>query len=62
MMVKTGTSCERSHGAFRRAVPPSFSPDDDKVKASYANGVLSLRVKKSEGMANKDRKIAIKAG
>jgi HSP20 family protein len=39
---------ERRHGAFTRAVGLPAGVDDAKIAASYANGVLEVRVPKPE--------------
>ena len=48
---------ERSYGAFRRIFTLPARVDVSKVKATYQNGVLTVRVPKSE--AAKARKIEI---
>ena len=53
---------ERSYGSFRRVVPLGFTPEDDKVDATHANGVLTLKIAKPEGASTSNRKIEIKAG
>ena len=38
---------ERAYGAFRRAIPLPRNVDADKAKASYRNGVLTVRLPKT---------------
>ena len=52
---------ERSYGRFRRAIPLGFTPDDDKVEATFTNGVLKIRVEKPEEVASHTKKIEVKA-
>lgn len=49
---------ERPQGAFRRVVSLPEDADPDRVKASYANGVLKIRVEKRE--ASRPRRIEVK--
>ncbi|MDI3338068.1 Hsp20/alpha crystallin family protein [Defluviimonas aestuarii] len=50
---------ERRYGSFRRSISLGFTPDDDKVQASFKDGVLKLHIEKPEGSASKTRKIKI---
>ena len=49
---------ERPQGAFRRVVSLPEDADPDRVQASYANGVLKIRVEKRE--ASRPRRIEVK--
>ncbi|MGO7565775.1 Hsp20/alpha crystallin family protein, partial [Rhizobium johnstonii] len=53
---------ERRYGAFHRSfqLPPSV--DSAKIDASFANGVLSVKLPKSNDALKSERKIPIKAG
>ncbi|MEF8822963.1 MAG: Hsp20/alpha crystallin family protein, partial [Desulfohalobiaceae bacterium] len=48
---------ERSYGAFSRTIPLSSSVDEDNVKASFKNGILTVTLPKQEKAQGK--KIAI---
>jgi HSP20 family protein len=51
---------ERSYGSFRRHVPLGFTPEDGKIDASFANGVLKLRIEKPKTATAESRRIDIK--
>ena len=51
---------ERSYGLFQRTVELPSDVDQDKVDASYKDGVLEVKLPKKEAV--KGKKIAIKAG
>jgi HSP20 family protein len=54
---------ERSYGSFMRSVPLGFNIDQKDVKADFADGVLTIRIKKPLEVTAKTRKIKIsKAG
>jgi len=50
---------ERSYGSFSRSVRLPVEVDQDKVKASYKNGVLKITLPKSEKMRAKEIKVNI---
>jgi HSP20 family protein len=50
---------ESRYGTFRRALPLPEAVDPDKVEAEYANGVLTVHLKKSPAAAAK--RIQVKA-
>lgn len=50
---------ERRYGSFRRSIPLGFTPEEDKVKASFKDGVLKLHIEKPESASTKTRKIKI---
>lgn len=52
---------ERRWGSFRRSVRLPDDIDADKIVAEFANGVLTVRLPKSEAVKAAERKIAIKA-
>ena len=51
---------ERAYGSFQRTFQLPTTIDQDKVKASFQNGILELRLPKSE--AAKPKRIALTAG
>ena len=51
---------ERSYGLFQRTVELPSDVDQDKVDASYKDGVLEVKLPKKEAV--KGKKISIKAG
>ncbi|MFW5800310.1 MAG: Hsp20/alpha crystallin family protein [Spirochaetota bacterium] len=50
---------ERSYGYFQRSVNLSSKVDEDKIKASYKDGILSITLPKVEGEESKSKKIQI---
>ena len=50
---------ERSYGSFYRTIPLSSSVDEDAIKASFKNGVLSITLPKKEAEVGK--KISIES-
>jgi len=50
---------ERSYGSFSRTIPLSSSVDEDKVKASFKNGILTVTLPKKE--VEQGKKIAIES-
>lgn len=50
---------ECSYGSFYRVVPLRSEVDQDRIKASHKNGVLTIRLPKSE--KSRSRKIAIES-
>ena len=50
---------ERVHGKFERSVPLPIPVQADKVKATYRDGVLEIRLPKAEEMKAKEIKIDI---
>ena len=52
---------ERRYGSFRRSFTLPTSVDVDKITAHFENGVLTLRLPKTESVKAKGRKIAIDA-
>lgn len=53
---------ERRFGSFRRTVRLPTGVDRDSVAASYANGVLTIRMKKQESAKAKKVKVNVSAG
>ena len=51
--------CERSYGAFRRAVELPVDVQADKIKASFKNGILEVRLPKTEKAKTKEIKIKV---
>jgi HSP20 family protein len=52
---------ERSYGSFRRSFSLPSNVDPDKITADFRNGVLSVRLPKSETEKTRGRKIPIMA-
>jgi len=52
---------ERGYGAFSRAIGMPADVEEDKVKASFAKGVLTVTLPKKPGVKSTAKKIAIKA-
>ena len=53
--------CERSYGAFFRSVELPTDVQADKIKASFKNGILEVRLPKTEeAKAKKTKEIKIK--
>ncbi|HEY7319014.1 MAG TPA: Hsp20/alpha crystallin family protein [Candidatus Binatia bacterium] len=51
--------CERSHGAFLRSVDLPTDVQADKVKASFKNGILEVRLPKTEEAKTKEIKVKV---
>ncbi len=56
---KTSRRIERSYGYFERSVSIDSDVEEEKIKASYKNGVLSIEIPKKKGAESKKRKIQI---
>jgi HSP20 family protein len=52
-------ACERSFGAFHRSVELPREVQADKVKASFKNGILEIRLPKTEEAKTKEIKVKI---
>lgn len=52
---------ERRFGSFQRSFSVPEGVDTDKIEASFKNGVLSLRLPKTQAARQAEKKIAIKA-
>jgi len=52
---------ERSYGSFERSVQLPYSPDPEKVRASFENGLLKIEIPKAE-QQDKSRRIQIGSG
>jgi HSP20 family protein len=52
-------ACERSHGAFHRSLELPAHVQADKVTASFKNGVLEIRLPKTEEAKTKEIKVKI---
>jgi HSP20 family protein len=50
---------ERTYGRFERRIPLGWDVEEDKVNASFRNGVLTVTMPKSAKAAAKARRIAI---
>ena len=50
---------ERVYGRFERTIPLPFPVQGDKVKATYRDGVLEIRLPKAEELRPKEIKIDI---
>lgn len=51
---------ERSHGYYSRSIALPGEVDEDKVKADFSKGVLTVRMPKSEQARSKVKKISVK--
>lgn len=51
--------CERSHGSFARVIELPAEVKADQAKASFKNGVLEIRVPKTEEAKKKTTRIKI---
>jgi HSP20 family protein len=51
--------CERSYGAFFRTLELPSTVQADKIKASFKNGVLEVRLPKTEEAKSKEIKIKV---
>jgi HSP20 family protein len=59
-LEKNGTVySERWEGAFERMIPVGEDVDPDKVKASFKNGVLTVRLQKKPAAQRQVKRIAI---
>jgi HSP20 family protein len=59
-LEKNGTVyCERWEGAFQRIIPVGQDVDPDKVKASFKNGVLTIRLPKKPEAQRQVKRISI---
>ena len=50
---------ERSYGRFERSIPLNFKPDPEKVKATFENGVLVIKIEQSQDGITKTHDIKI---
>ncbi|RWM87811.1 MAG: Hsp20/alpha crystallin family protein [Mesorhizobium sp.] len=50
---------ERFYGRFERRIPLGYEVEDDKVKASFTNGVLTLTLPKNPNAQSKVKRILI---
>jgi len=50
---------ERSYGRFERRIPLAWEVEEDKVNASFKNGVLTVTLPKSAKAASQVKRIAI---
>jgi len=53
--------CERCYGAFRRQIELPENCDESKIEATYQNGVLNLKLPKTEILKKEKKKILIKS-
>ena len=56
---KSRAFSERTYGRFERRIPLGWEVEEDKVNASFRNGVLTVTMPKSAKAAAKARRIAI---
>lgn len=52
---------ERSYGSFQRVIPLVDEIQEEKVEASFKNGVLNITLPKTQAAAKKTHKIEIKS-
>jgi HSP20 family protein len=50
---------ERIYGSFMRALPLPAEIDPDKVQATFKNGVLEIRLPKSEAAKKREIKVNV---
>jgi HSP20 family protein len=50
---------ERSYGRFERRIPLAFEIDEDKVEATFKNGVLTVTLPKTAQAAAQVKRIAV---
>jgi HSP20 family protein len=53
---------ERYYGRFERRIPLAWEVDEDKVEASFKNGVLTVAMPKTAQAASHVRRIAVTGG
>lgn len=54
---------ERAYGYFQRTIPlPADAVDRDACEATYANGVLTVRLPKRPGVERETRRISVRRG
>jgi HSP20 family protein len=51
--------CERSYGSFLRNIELPKAVHSDKVKASFKNGILEVRIPKTEEAKSKEIKVKV---
>jgi len=51
--------CERSYGAFRRTVELPKDVQADKIKASFKNGILEVRLPKTKEAKTREIKVKV---
>jgi HSP20 family protein len=52
-------ACERSYGAFHRSLELLTEVQGEKVKASFKNGILEIRLPKTEEAKTREIKVKI---
>ena len=52
---------ERSYGLYRRSIALPDEVEEDKIKADFAKGVLTIKMPKSAKAKSKVKKISVKA-
>jgi HSP20 family protein len=53
---------ERRYGSFLRSFPVPEGVDTDKIEASFAKGILTVKLPKTAEAQKSAKSIAIKAG
>lgn len=53
---------ERSYGSFRRSISLPAGVDEDKIDATFKNGVLKVKFPKTEKAKEESKRIKIKSG
>ena len=51
--------CERSYGSFSRTIDLPREVETDKARASFKNGVLEIRIPKTEAAKRKEKRIKV---
>jgi len=52
---------ERQYGSFRRSIPLPYEIDSEKVEATFKNGLLSIKLPKSEVQQKATKSIPVKS-
>lgn len=53
---------ERSYGLYQRSIALPAEVEEDKIKADFAKGVLTIKMLKSAKATSRVKKISVKAG
>ena len=53
---------ERAYGTFQRVIPLPAEVEQDKAEATFKNGVLTIRLPKTEAAREQRKRIEIKTG
>lgn len=53
---------ERTYGSFRRSIPLPGAIEEDKIEASYQNGLLEVTLPKAAGASQQGTRIKVHSG